>query len=152
MKDDHNLVVVTSRQHVIRDETLQWIDKHYPEIFSEVHFGNHFAKSGQSKKKSEICKEIGADVLVDDNPKYAHECASSGMHVLLFNWERQYPWSTQPPECVAHSHLLSVLSSGATGVLTRPCKAAGPVDPKILSLMCVGCKAPTSCDLLHLSM
>lgn len=99
MKQDHDLVVVTSRQHVIRNETLEWIDRHYPNIFADVHFGNHFAKSGQSKKKSEICEEIGADVLIDDNPRYAHECASSGMHVLLFNWQRQYPWSQQPQEC-----------------------------------------------------
>lgn len=28
-----DLVVVTSRQHVIQDQTLSWIDKHYPGIF-----------------------------------------------------------------------------------------------------------------------
>lgn len=109
MKLDHDLVVVTSRQHVIRDETLEWIDRHYPKVFSDVHFGNHFAKSGQSKKKSEICEEIGADVLIDDNPRYAHECASSGMHVLLFNWQRQYPWSRQPAECASPLLLLCQL-------------------------------------------
>jgi len=30
---DIDLVVVTSRQHVIQDQTLSWIDKHYPGIF-----------------------------------------------------------------------------------------------------------------------
>lgn len=101
MKERHDLVVVTSRQHIIRDETLEWIDTHFPGIFSDIHFGNHFAKSGQSRKKSEICEQVGADVLIDDNPRYAHECASSGMHVLLFNWKKQYPWSRQPPECAS---------------------------------------------------
>ena len=28
-----DLVVVTSRQHVIQDQTLEWIDRHYPGIF-----------------------------------------------------------------------------------------------------------------------
>ena len=28
-----DLVVVTSRQHVIQDHTLTWIDKHFPGIF-----------------------------------------------------------------------------------------------------------------------
>lgn len=53
------------------------------QIFSEVHFGNHFAKEGASRKKSDICRAIGAEVLIDDNPTYAKECAEAGIHVLL---------------------------------------------------------------------
>ena len=52
----HDLVVVTSRQHVIQDATLEWIDQHYPSLFQEVYFGNHFALEGVSRKKSEICR------------------------------------------------------------------------------------------------
>ena len=51
-----DLVVVTSRQHVIRDSTLRWIDLHFPGIFKEVHFGNHWAMEGTSKPKSQICR------------------------------------------------------------------------------------------------
>ena len=50
------LVVVTSRQHCIQQPTLDWVDKHFPGIFSEVHFGNHWALEGKSKAKSEICR------------------------------------------------------------------------------------------------
>lgn len=52
----HDLVVVTSRQHVIQDATLEWIDQHYPSLFQEVYFGNHFALEGVSRQKSEICR------------------------------------------------------------------------------------------------
>eukprot|EP00879_Flechtneria_rotunda_P020482 GHRR01021550.1.p1 GENE.GHRR01021550.1~~GHRR01021550.1.p1 ORF type:complete len:236 (+),score=20.41 GHRR01021550.1:138-845(+) len=52
------LVVVTSRQHVIQDVTLDWIDKHYSGLFTEVYFGNHFALQGTSRKKSDICKWV----------------------------------------------------------------------------------------------
>ena len=52
----HDLVVVTSRQHVIQDATLEWIDRHYGGLFQEVYFGNHFALEGVSRKKSDICK------------------------------------------------------------------------------------------------
>jgi hypothetical protein len=51
-----DLVVVTSRQHVIQDLTLEWLDRHYAGLFSEVYFGNHFALQGASRKKSDICK------------------------------------------------------------------------------------------------
>lgn len=86
------LLVVTSRQHVIQQQTLDWIDTHYPGIFREIHFGNHYALEGTSKSKSQMCKELGAHVLVDDNPSYAVECAHEGIDVLLFDWNDHYPW------------------------------------------------------------
>lgn len=51
---------------------------------------------GTSRKKSEICKSIGAHVLIDDNPSYAVECASAGINVLLYDWQSGYPWSKLP--------------------------------------------------------
>ena len=101
LKQNHDLVVVTSRQYAIQDATLQWLDMHFPGTFSSVHFGNHFAKAGASRKKSEICCDIGADVLIDDNPTYAHDCAQAGMQVLLFNWRLSYPWSVPPDQCAS---------------------------------------------------
>lgn len=93
LKESCDLVVVTSRQHVIQEQTLEWIDRHFPGIFSDVHFGNHFALEGESRPKSEICKSIGAEVLIDDNPRYALECAKAGIQVLLYDWNLAYPWS-----------------------------------------------------------
>ncbi|XP_074562613.1 uncharacterized protein LOC141819163 [Curcuma longa] len=87
-----NLSVVTSRQNVIKDHTLEWIEEHYPGLFQEIHFGNHFALNGVSRPKSEICRSLGAHVLIDDNPKYALECAEIGIRVLLFDFDDSYPW------------------------------------------------------------
>ncbi|KAF3439755.1 hypothetical protein FNV43_RR18033 [Rhamnella rubrinervis] len=87
-----SLSVVTSRQNAIKDHTIEWIEKHYPGMFEEIHFGNHFALNGESKPKSEICRSLGAKVLIDDNPRYALECAEAGMRVLLFDYENSYPW------------------------------------------------------------
>lgn len=41
----------------------------------------------------DLCREIGATVLIDDNPRYAVECASAGIDVLLYDWNHGYPWS-----------------------------------------------------------
>ncbi len=38
-------------------------------------------------------RDIGATVLIDDNPQYAKDCAAAGMHVLLYDWKDGYPWS-----------------------------------------------------------
>ncbi|CAK9201376.1 unnamed protein product [Sphagnum troendelagicum] len=88
-----NLVVVTSRQHVIRKPTVEWIEQHYAGIFKEVHFGNHFALEGEARPKSEICRSLGVEILIDDNPRYALECAEHGIEVLLFDLHGSYPWS-----------------------------------------------------------
>lgn len=88
-----NLSVVTSRQNAIKDHTIEWLEKHFPGLFQEIHFGNHFALDGISRPKSEICRSLGAHVLIDDNPRYAMECAEAGIRVLLFDYENSYPWS-----------------------------------------------------------
>ncbi|GJN00688.1 hypothetical protein PR202_ga17885 [Eleusine coracana subsp. coracana] len=37
-------------------------------------------------------RSFGAQVLIDDNPRYALECAEEGMRVLLFDYDNSYPW------------------------------------------------------------
>lgn len=32
-------------------------------------------------------------MLIDDNPRYAIECAKAGIRVLLFDLNNSYPWS-----------------------------------------------------------
>ncbi|XP_022898182.1 uncharacterized protein LOC111411799 isoform X2 [Olea europaea var. sylvestris] len=88
-----NLSVVTSRQNAIKEHTVEWIERYYPGLFMEIQFGNHFSLDGQSRPKSDICKSLGAKVLIDDNPRYAIECAEVGIKVLLFDYENSYPWS-----------------------------------------------------------
>ena len=96
LRSECELMVVTSRQHIIQQPTLDWLEAHFPGVFGAVHFGNHFALEGVSRKKSEICNSIGAHVLIDDNPSYAMECAAAGINVLLYDWEMNYPWSKTP--------------------------------------------------------
>ena len=102
-----SLAVVTSRQHVIRQPTLDWLDAHFglPLFDAGVHFGNHWALEGKSTSKSQLCGAIGASVLVDDNPGYAAECAEAGMRVLLYDWEGGYPWAKPPPSVGEHPNV-----------------------------------------------
>ncbi|GAU50934.1 hypothetical protein TSUD_411310 [Trifolium subterraneum] len=88
-----DLSVVTSRQNAIKDHTIEWIENNFSGLFDGIHFGNHFALDGASRPKSEICRSLNAKVLIDDNPRYAIECAEAGIRVLLFDYENSYPWS-----------------------------------------------------------
>eukprot|EP01025_Chloroclados_australasicus_P024860 TRINITY_DN2491_c0_g1_i2.p2 TRINITY_DN2491_c0_g1~~TRINITY_DN2491_c0_g1_i2.p2 ORF type:complete len:360 (-),score=35.82 TRINITY_DN2491_c0_g1_i2:367-1299(-) len=104
-----NLEIVTSRQNVIQASTLEWIDTYFPGVFGDrIHFCNHYSLEGKQRKKSEVCKAIGADVLIDDNPKYAVECAELGIPVLLFNWKCGYPWAMLPEEQTENPFIIQV--------------------------------------------
>jgi uncharacterized HAD superfamily protein len=85
-----DLQIVTSRQLKLEIETREWIQTHFGGVFSEVHFGNHYAREGVSRKKSEICREIAAVGLIDDSFSYACDCAHAGLPVILFG---DYAWN-----------------------------------------------------------
>lgn len=48
--------IATSRQNVIKQQTIDWVERHYSGLFREIHFGNHFSFDGAEKSKSEICR------------------------------------------------------------------------------------------------
>ncbi|XP_039012227.1 uncharacterized protein LOC120141419 [Hibiscus syriacus] len=72
-----SLSVVTSRQNVIKDHTIEWLEKHYPGLFQEIHFGNHFALDRKSRPKSEICRSLGAKIHILE----FHACTPSFCHI-----------------------------------------------------------------------
>ena len=89
-------VVVTSRQLDIAEETRAWLNKHFGALFADVQFGHHFSKAGDERKgrtKVEMCSEIGAKVLIDDNLTYAKQCSQMLDVVYLFDFENSYPYN-----------------------------------------------------------
>jgi len=89
---------VTSRQHTIEPHTHKFISAHYPSTFHSINFANHFLTEEEatrlsSKSKTQICKEIGAEILIDDSLNHAHDCAENGIRVLLFDLGHKYGWN-----------------------------------------------------------
>jgi uncharacterized HAD superfamily protein len=91
LKKGNEIFIVTSRQNEIMHETEVWLDKHFPDTFSGIHFANHFSKSGIKRTKKEICDELGIEVLIEDSPDYAIECIKPGRKIFLLN----YPWNKE---------------------------------------------------------
>jgi uncharacterized HAD superfamily protein len=91
-----DLQVVTARQNKLKEPTIRWVDAHFPGIFSNIHFGNHYSTEGKKRSKSEMCLEIGAVALIDDSFSYAKDCAKAGIPVVLFG---DYAWNRS--HCVA---------------------------------------------------
>lgn len=82
---DYHLEIVTSRPEISKAATLRWIDKHFKDTFRNFHFTNMYAgaKGSHARSKSEVCKEIGAEVLIDDALKHAKDVAGVGIPALL---------------------------------------------------------------------
>ena len=100
-KNSVDLYVVTSRQSRIKHLTRLWILKYFVNpknnkcIFKDIVFGNHFGLQGIKLSKPELCKKIGASILIDDRRNYAQMCAPMLEKVLLFDWKNSYSWSKQ---------------------------------------------------------
>lgn len=91
LQADFELHIVTARQQHAEELTKKWINRHFPNIFTDIHFGNHYSNDGKSRSKAEICRSIGSCLLVDDNLSYARNCAHEGIPAILFgnyNWNR----------------------------------------------------------------
>jgi 5'(3')-deoxyribonucleotidase len=79
---------VTARPETLKKETKLWLKKHFKDIDFPVFF-THQASGMPSLKKSEICKTIGAEILIDDYIENAIDCAQNGIRVFLVD----APWN-----------------------------------------------------------
>jgi 5'(3')-deoxyribonucleotidase len=95
LKQHYRLIIVTSRRKTLQPDTLEWIDEHFPGIFEEIHFAGIWDDYDDARKalqvtKSDICKELGADYLIDDQVKHCKAAAEAGIDSLLFG---DYRWN-----------------------------------------------------------
>jgi len=91
----HQLVVVTSRRLQIKADTLAWIDKYFPGMFTKdmVYFAGIWDKvtaESHMLTKANLIDRIDADVLIDDQLKHCLAVAETGRQALLFG---DYKWN-----------------------------------------------------------
>lgn len=89
----YKLVVATSRRSQIAKETNDWLMKYYDGLFQEVHFAGMWDKVNEQSNlvtKKELCLNIGADYLIDDQVKHCKSVDSVGIKAILFG---NYSWN-----------------------------------------------------------
>jgi len=89
LKERHELYIITARQLHVQSQTESWVEQHFPGMFSGVFLANHYSTYGESRKKSDFCKEHKLDYLVDDNIQHINDCVEEGISTLLFD----KPWN-----------------------------------------------------------
>ena len=97
LKERYRLILITSRQTRLKPETMAWLDRHFPGVFSDIHFMgiweryDHTNAEERAKiTKAEMCKQLGADYLIDDQLKHCLGAAEAGVPSLLFG---EYGWN-----------------------------------------------------------
>jgi len=93
LSKDFRLIVATSRRKELMEDTKDWLDTHFRGIFSEIHFSGIWDKNDSEAHKvtkAQMCKEIGADFLVDDQLKHCLGAAEAGIPAVLFG---EYAWN-----------------------------------------------------------
>jgi len=84
----HSLHLVTYRHIGMIESTKRWLAMNFEGMFSGVHLCG--GEDGHIVRiKSEVCKEIGAEMIIEDHPLTAEQCAIEGIRVLLFD----QPWN-----------------------------------------------------------
>jgi uncharacterized HAD superfamily protein len=96
---ENELFLITSRQDDVMTETEEWIERHLPNTFTGIYNTNEHSENGfPVGKKSNICDKLDVDVMIEDSPAYAAECAESGRRVILM--ERPWNRDSKIPEGV----------------------------------------------------
>lgn len=92
LSKDHTLKILTSRPLGIKEGTEDWLEKHFPSMFAEVHYNNaNHTKEyvpGDGTHKGELLHSMGADIFIDDILDYVNGCPKDISAILL-----DRPWN-----------------------------------------------------------
>lgn len=91
LKEHYNLEVVTARDGAIKQGTIDWLTKEFPNTFSAIHFNTTWKDLEKRKTKAEICVNIGADYIIDDSVEHCNSSAACGIQAILFG---RYGWNS----------------------------------------------------------
>lgn len=82
------LIALTGRADDARKVTTNLIDTHYQWQFDHILFSNHDVVE-KKKQKSQVAKENGIGLMIEDNIHYAIELARNGIPTILLD----RPWN-----------------------------------------------------------
>lgn len=93
LSDVYELVIVTARRKELAEITKQWIDHYYGGIFSDIHHAGIWDTEhpdAATYTKAQICNDVGACYLIDDQSKHCNAVQEAGVQAIMFGG---YPWN-----------------------------------------------------------
>ncbi len=91
LAQNHQLSIITARPHIIRLQTEEWLQQHFPDCFHSINLTNQWHGEGTKHLKSKVGREHKIEMMIDDSLNHVQDCASQGIYTLLADF--QYPWN-----------------------------------------------------------
>lgn len=89
LREQADLYIVTARPSHLTETTIKWADKYFPGIFKGIHMVPIW-EPNNIVTKADICKQIGAKYLIDDNVEHCNIATDGGIRSILFG---DYCWN-----------------------------------------------------------
>lgn len=93
LKTRYRLIIVTARRISAEQDTREWIDRYFPDIFEEIHFAgiwDEMTAHAHQTGKGGFVKNLDADYLIDDQTKHCISAAELGVQSILYG---NYTWN-----------------------------------------------------------
>jgi uncharacterized HAD superfamily protein len=90
LHDRYDFTAVTARDARFQVKTKDWLHKNLREGVIEDVICIGWAIGDKPLRKVDVCRQIGAVLLIDDSLKHVSECAEEGIEGILFG---DYPWN-----------------------------------------------------------
>lgn len=90
LNENYDLVLLTARHPDYKDPIEAWTQKHFQGMFKSLDMIGYDLVMERPRTKAEVCKDLGAFILIDDSVSHVIECATQGVESILFG---DYPWN-----------------------------------------------------------
>lgn len=91
LANKYDLFVITSRPSWLEKETVEWVEKYFPNKFKDIILTNQVSIKEEMRTKSEVGKELGISYLIDDHVEYLMDSYDNGIKIIAFDmpWNRK---------------------------------------------------------------
>lgn len=91
---EHILIPITSRDLNFKPATIDWVEKYFPNQFKRIFFSSEIPSQEILGGKGDVCRHIGAEILIDDYQEYIIDADKHGIKGIIFT----QPWNLNQAE------------------------------------------------------
>lgn len=96
----YKIVFITARDETLKTATIEWLTQNLPQLEYDIYFTNHLVEENRLTK-GEVCKQVGAQYLLDDNIDHCRSALENDVQAVLFGdygWHRSLK-ADELPRC-----------------------------------------------------
>ena len=92
-----DIILITSRSGDLEGVTRSWLKDNFGNHGIKLYFAknNRYSTESEKKSKGQLCKELGASLLIDDSVQHCESALAEDIDVILFG---EYGWQKPIPE------------------------------------------------------